>query len=347
MESPDQKLYFASDYMEGAHPRVLQALVETNMVSVPGYGSDRFCEDARGRILGACACPNGEVHFVGGGTQANQVVIDALLEPWQGVVAAATGHVNVHEAGAIEATGHKVLALPSSEGKLAASDVRECWDAWHEDGNWEHMVEPGAVYLSQPTEYGTLYSLAELEGISAACRQTGMKLFVDGARLAYGLACTGNDVSLPDLARLADAFYIGGTKCGALCGEAIVFPRAGIAPRFFTRIKQHGALFAKGRLLGVQFGALFTDGLYFELGRVAVESAERIRTALHDKGYRIYIESPTNQTFFVVGDARMEELAEHVVFVFDRKLDDAHTVIRLCTSWATRPEDVDALLGLL
>ncbi|WP_283171396.1 threonine aldolase family protein [Curtanaerobium respiraculi] len=347
MESPDQKLYFAPDYMEGAHPRVLQALVETNMVSVPGYGSDRFCEDARGRILGACACPNGEVHFVGGGTQANQVVIDALLEPWQGVVAAATGHVNVHEAGAIEATGHKVLALPSSEGKLAASDVRECWDAWHEDGNWEHMVEPGAVYLSQPTEYGTLYSLAELEGISAVCRQTGMKLFVDGARLAYDLACTGNDVSLPDLARLADAFYIGGTKCGALCGEAVVFPRAGTAPRFFTRIKRHGALFAKGRLLGVQFGALFTDGLYFELGRVAVESAERIRTALHDKGYRIYIESPTNQTFFVVGDARMEELAEHVVFAFDRKLDDAHTVIRLCTSWATRPEDVDALLGLL
>ena len=342
-----RKLAFASDYMEGAHPAVLDALVKTNMESVAGYGSDRFCDEARAKIRAACACPDAEVHFVGGGTQANQVVIDALLAPWQGVMAADTGHVNVHEAGAIEFTGHKVLALPSRDGKLAGQTVRDCWTAWHEDANWEHEVEPGAVYISQPTEYGTLYSLAELEDLSAACHECGVPLYIDGARLAYALASTANDVTLPDLARLADAFYIGGTKCGALCGEAIVFPREGTCPRFFTRIKQHGALFAKGRLLGVQFDALFSDDLYFKLGRTADKAADRIRTRLREQGYPIYIDSPTNQTFFVIEDAKMAELGERVMFNYDHRYDEAHTVIRLCTSWATRAEGVDALLELL
>ncbi len=341
------KLMFASDYMEGAHPKVLQALVETNLESVPGYGYDRFCDEARAQILDACACPNGEVYFVGGGTQANLVVLDALLEPWQGVVAANTGHVSVHEAGAIELTGHKVLTLEGTDGKLTADDVRDSWNTWHEDGNWEHVVEPGVVYVSQPTEYGTLYALSELEGIAEVCRDTGMRLFVDGARLAYALACDANDVELEDLARLTDAFYIGGTKCGALCGEAIVFPEKDTAPRFFTRIKQHGALFAKGRLLGVQFGALFTDGLYFELGRSAVTAAECIRAALRSRGYRIYFDSPTNQTFFVIEDSRMKKLGEHVLFNYDRKFNEGCTIIRQCTSWATREEDVRALIDLL
>lgn len=343
----EPKLMFASDYMEGAHPKVLQALVDTNMESVPGYGYDRFCDDARAKILAVCACPDGAVHFVGGGTQANQVVLDALLQPWQGVLAATTGHVNVHEAGAIEFTGHKVLTLPEKDGKISAQDALERWKAWRADENWEHVVEPGCVYITQPTEYGTLYSLAELEEIASVCRQTGMKLHVDGARLAYALACPENDVALEDLARLADAFYIGGTKCGALCGEAIVFPKAETAPRFFTQIKQHGALFAKGRILGVQFGALFTDDLYYELGRTADEAADRIRRGLREAGYQIYIDSPTNQTFFVIDDERLQALGQKVAYAYDRKLDATHTIIRFCTSWATREEDVNALVKLL
>lgn len=347
MQEVTQKLFFASDYQEGCLPQILDRLTTTNMEHAAGYGLDPHSKHARELIRTACGTPEAEIQFLVGGTQANEVTIACALHPWQAVVAATSGHVSVHEAGAIEAGGHKVIELPQREGKINAQQVEACAEAWETDGNRDHMIQPGMVYVSQPTECGTLYTRAELEALSAACHAHGMLLYVDGARLAYALAAPENDVTLTDLGRLCDAFYIGGTKCGALCGEAIVFPREGTCPRFFTRIKQHGALFAKGRLLGVQFGALFTDDLYFRLGHTADEAADRIRARLRKRGYPIYIDSPTNQTFFVIEDAKMAELGERVMFNYDYRYDETHTVIRLCTSWATRAEDVDALLELL
>lgn len=342
-----EKLHFASDYMEGAHPRLLQALIDTNMESVGGYGCDPFCDDARAKILAACNCPEGEVHFLGGGTQTNQVVIDALLRPWQGVIAADSGHVNVHEAGAIEYSGHKVIAVAGELGKLDVARVRACREAWEGDTNWEHIVEPGMVYISQLTEYGTLYSLSELEELSAFCHEKQMFLFVDGARLAYALACPANDVSLPDLARLCDAFYIGGTKCGALCGEAVVFPKADTAPRFFTQIKQHGALFAKGRLLGVQFGALFEDNFYAEVGRPAIEAADKIRIALAEEGFEMPYPAPTNQIFFLADEATIAKLDETVDYGFMETWPDGRQLVRFATSWSTTSEAANQLVSLI
>lgn len=342
-----EKLHFASDYMEGAHPRLLQALIDTNMESVGGYGNDRFCDAARTRILAACNCPQGAVYFLGGGTQTNQVALDALLRPWQGVVAATSGHVNVHEAGAIEYSGHKVIALPETQGKLDAQSVRTCRESWEADANWEHVVEPGAVYISQPTEYGTLYSLSELEELSALCHEKQMPLYVDGARLAYALACPENDVSLPDLARLSDAFYIGGTKCGALCGEALVFPHPEIAPRFFTQVKQHGALFAKGRLLGVQFGALFEDDFYLEIGRPAIEAADKLREALAEEGFEMPYPAPTNQVFFLADEKTLEQLDAAVEYGFMEAWSDGRQLVRFATSWSTTPEAADELVALI
>ena len=345
------RLYFASDYQEGCHPRILERLAETNLEPAVGYGFDPHSERARDLIREACACPDAEVQFLVGGTQANAVVIDCALRPWQAVVAATSGHVSTHEAGAIEAGGHKVIELPEREGKITGEQVAACAEAWETDGNRDHMIQPGMAYVSLPTECGTLYSRSELEALSAACHDHGMLLYVDGARLAYALAAPENDVTLPDLARLCDAFYIGGTKCGALFGEAVVVPRAGTIPRFFTQIKQHGALVAKGFVTGKQFEVLFEQGpegrLYEHIGLAAIGSARRIKAALAERGIPLAMENPTNQTFLVADDALLARLDGRVEYGFWERLDEGHTVIRLATSWATTPEDVEALVALL
>ncbi len=341
------KLQFASDYMEGAHPLIMQRLMETNMAQSAGYGFDTFSESAREKIRIACRAPEADVYFLVGGTQANATMIDAMLRPYQGVIAAVSGHISVHEAGAIEAGGHKVLGLKEHNGKISAEQISACINAFWQDDNHDHMVMPGAVYLSQPTEYGTLYSLEELEAISRVCRENAVSLYVDGARLAYALACPENDVTLPDLARLCDAFYIGGTKCGALFGEAVVIPKHGFIPHLFTIIKQHGALLAKGRIAGVQFETLFTDDLYFRIGHVAMETADRIRKALLEKGYELTFSSPTNQIFVVLDQEQYASLTEKVEMGFWEKTDDTHTIMRIATSWATQAEDVDRLIALL
>lgn len=340
-------LSFVNDYSEGAHPRLLERLTETNFEQLAGYGSDSYCERAKEKIRAAIGCPEAEIFFLVGGTQTNQVVLDALLRPYDGVIAAASGHVNVHEAGAIEHGGHKVLALAHTEGKLSAGTVREYLQTFYADGNYTHMVFPGAVYLSHPTEYGTLYTKAELTALHEVCAEYHIPLFLDGARLGYGLAADGTDVTLRDVAALTDVFYIGGTKVGALCGEAVVFPHGGMPANFLTIVKQHGALLAKGRLLGVQFDALFTNGLYLEISRNAIETADRIRRALVEKGYQLFCPNPTNQIFLVLENEQRERLEEHVALGFMEKFDDTHTVMRICTSWATRREDVDALIALL
>lgn len=341
------RLHFASDYQEGAHPAVLGRLVETNAKQTPGYGTDAYCAEARRLIADACGCPEAEVFFLVGGTQANATVLDALLAPYQGVIAAASGHVSTHEAGAIEYGGHKVLQIPQEHGKVSADAVEACAAGWENDDNREHMVMPGVVYLSQPTEYGTLYTRRELEDIAAVCRVHDLKLYVDGARLAYALATPGNDVGLADLARLCDAFYIGGTKCGTLFGEAVVIPTPGTIPHFFTMIKQHGALLAKGRLLGVQFGALFCDGLYGRIGAGAIEQAGRIRAALAARGLDLRFDSPTNQVFVEVDDAVLEKLGAQVEYGFWEQAGPGRSIIRFATSWATQPSAVDALEDVL
>ena len=340
-------LSFVNDYSEGAHPKILERLSETNFEQLAGYGSDPYCERAKEKIRAAIDRPEADIFFLVGGTQTNQVVLDALLQPYEGVIAAASGHVNVHEAGAIEHGGHKVLTLTHTEGKLSAEAVREFLQTFYADGNYTHMVFPGAVYISHPTEYGTLYTKAELAALHGVCTEHHIPLFLDGARLGYGLAVSENDVTLADIAALTDVFYIGGTKVGALCGEAVVFPRGGMPPHFLTLVKQHGALLAKGRLLGVQFDTLFTDGLYLEISRNAIETADRIRRALLEKGYQLFCPNSTNQIFVVLDEEKRRALEAQVALGFMEKFDDTHTVMRICTSWATRREDVDALIALL
>lgn len=340
-------LYFASDYAEGAHEEILRRLAEINREPLPGYGADRYCESAREKIRAACGRPQADVHFLAGGTQTNQIVISALLARHEAVIAADTGHISLHEAGAIEYTGHKVLALPQREGKITADAVERYARDFYADANHEHMAHPGMVYISWPSEYGTLYSRAELEALAGVCRARRLPLFIDGARLAYGLACPASDLTLADIAGLADVFYIGGTKCGALCGEAVVFPK-GDAPRHFvTLVKQQGALLAKGRLLGLQFDTLFTDGLYHRLGRHAIDMADRMRAIFREKGCRFFVESPTNQIFLVLDNAEMERLARQVAFSFWEKADETRSVVRFATSWATRAEDVERLAVIL
>ncbi len=341
------RLTFASDYMEGAHPLILQRLAETNLEKTAGYGTDGYSASAREKIRAACGTPEAEVFFLAGGTQANAVMIDALLHPWQGVMAAQSGHISVHEAGAIEAGGHKVFTLPHREGKLSAETVRACLEAWQQDANREHMVMPGMVYLSHPTEYGTLYSLEELRDISAVCHMYRIPLYLDGARLAYALACPENDISLSDLGALCDAFYIGGTKCGALLGEAVVIPDPALVPHLFTMIKQHGALLAKGRIAALQFDTLFTDGLYLEIGRPAIEAAARIREALVSKGYTLAIDSPTNQIFILLTRAQAAALDEKAELSFMEQVDEDRVMMRIVTSWAATPEETDRLIDCL
>ncbi|MBE6204446.1 MAG: aminotransferase class I/II-fold pyridoxal phosphate-dependent enzyme [Rikenellaceae bacterium] len=339
--------HFDSDYMEGAHPLILEALVRTNMEKTAGYGTDPYCASAREKILAACGVEDGEVHLLIGGTQTNATVIKALLRPYEGVIAATTGHIALHEAGAIEASGHKVLTIPTVDGKISAEAVDEYIKAFRADEAWDHMVWPGMVYVSQPTEYGTLYSKAELEALSEVCHKWEIPLFVDGARLGYALASAESDVTLRDLARLCDVFYIGGTKCGAMFGEAVVIPRKGLIPHFFTTIKQQGALLAKGRMLGIQFDTLFTDDLYINIARQAVSEASRLREAFRAKGYEIYAESPTNQVFVALSAEQEAHLRTLTTFSEWERTADGRLVVRLATSWATRTEDIDELINNL
>ena len=343
----EKKLSFASDYMEGAHPLILRRLAETNLEKTAGYGLDEYSEAARNKIRAACHIPDAEVFFLAGGTQANAVMISALLRPWQGVISADSGHISVHEAGAIEYGGHKVLALPHRDGKLSAETVRECMEEYLQDANRDHMVMPGMVYLSHPTEYGTLYSLAELRAISDVCRHYRIPLYLDGARLAYALACPENEITLPGLGALCDAFCIGGTKCGALFGEAVVIPDRQAVPHLFTMIKQHGALLAKGRITGLQFDVLFTDDLYLRIGRPAIEAAGRIREALKAKGYDLAPPSPTNQLFLRMEKPQAAALAEKVEMSFIEQTDDGRVIMRIVTSWAATPEETDRLIACL
>lgn len=339
-------LYFSCDYAEGCHPKVLEALTETNMVSTPGYGEDKYCEEAKAKIRDYINCPNADIYFLVGGTQTNQTVIDSMLSNYDGVVAAATGHVACHEAGAIEYSGHKVITLPAHEGKIDAAELKEMLETHYADASCEHMVNPGMVYISYPTEYGTLYSRSELEAVSFICKEYEIPLFVDGARLAYGLAAQ-DDLTMADIASFADVFYIGGTKVGALFGEAVVFTKGDTPKHMITQIKQHGALLAKGRLLGVQFGALFTDDLYIEMGRHAIKQASIIREDLRQKGYQLFMENPTNQIFVVMENEALKSFGEKVAYGFWEKYDDSHTVIRLATSWSTSDEAVNDLKKIL
>ena len=338
---------FTCDYTEGAHPQILQRLLETNMAQEPGYGEDSFCASAREKIRQACGSPFADVFFLVGGTQTNATVIDAVLRPGEGVLAATTGHISVHEAGAIEFSGHKVLALPGSEGKLQASVLASWLETFYADPTWEHMVAPGLVYLSFPTEYGTLYSRAELLDIKAVCAKYKLPFFLDGARLGYGLASPSCDVTLEDIASICDVFYIGGTKVGALCGEAVVFPNGNAPKGFFTTIKRHGALLAKGRLLGVQFDTLFTDGLYLSIAGNAITRANELKTLFAAKGIPFYIDSPTNQQFPVLSAAQVDYLNGKVEFEIWEKLADGRYVTRFATSWATTKDSILSLAVLL
>ncbi|HEN8858646.1 TPA: low specificity L-threonine aldolase [Streptococcus agalactiae] len=340
-------LHFENDYNKGAHPELLNALIETNDQGLSGYGTDSYCQQAADKIREVCSCPQAEVEFLVGGTQTNQVVISSMLASYEGVIAAETGHVSSHEAGAIEFSGHKVLTLPSHNGKLLASEVTTYIETFYADGNYQHMVFPGMVYISHPTEYGTLYSKAELEELSKICKHYQIPLFIDGARLGYGLAAKDTDVDFPTIAALSDVFYIGGTKMGALAGEAVVFTKKNRPKQFTTIVKQHGALLAKGRLLGLAFDRFFTDDLYLKIGKHAIDLAEELKIILEEKGYSFYLKSPTNQQFVIVENTKLADLAKNVAYSFWEKYDDHHTVIRLATSWSTSREDVTALRNVL
>ena len=334
---------FTCDYTEGAHPEILKRLAETNLQQEPGYGEDVFCESARQRIRDAVGCPEADVFFLVGGTQTNYTVIDGILHGYEGVLAAQTGHIAVHEAGAIEFSGHKVLTLPQHSGKMNADELRAWLDNFYADGSCDHMVQPGMVYISFPTEYGTIYSRAELEALGAVCRKYNLTFFIDGARLGYGLASPAADVTLKDIAGLCDVFYIGGTKVGALCGEAVIFPRGNAPVHFFTTIKQHGALLAKGRLLGIQFDTLFTDNLYGRISAHAIEMAMRLKEVFSAKGIPFYIDSPTNQQFPILTQEQIDALREKVAFEIWERLPDGRFVTRFATSWATKSEAIDYL----
>ncbi len=334
---------FECDYTTGAHPKILEALVNTNGEAAPGYGVDIHCERARVILRELCQAPEAGVHFLVGGTQANTTVIAAALRPHQGVLCAETGHIHVHETGAVEATGHKVLALPAENGKITAGQIDQYCQDHYDNAAWEHMVQPGMVYLSLPTELGTVYTLAELEDISQTARRWKLPLFVDGARLACGLAAS--DVTLPDLARLCDVFYLGGTKAGLLFGEAVVITNPALNKDFRYLIKQHGGMLAKGRLLGVQFEAFLTDGLFLDIGKKEVDQAMRLREAFLAKGFGLFVDSPTNQQFPVLPNEAVAALEKSYSFEVWGKVDEGHTAVRFCTSWSTRDENVDALIA--
>ncbi|MBQ9162081.1 MAG: aminotransferase class I/II-fold pyridoxal phosphate-dependent enzyme [Clostridia bacterium] len=336
-------LSFECDYNTGAHPKILEALTRTNMEPCQGYGNDIYTAQAREKIRAVCGREDADVRFLTGGTQTNRIVIDSMLKNYEGVIAATTGHISAHEAGAIEASGHKVLTVPGYDGKLRAEDVENLISSFYADGAHEHMVFPGMVYISHPTEYGTLYTLDELKQLSDLCRRHSLPLFLDGARLGYGLMSLDTDVSLKDIANLCDVFYIGGTKVGALCGEAVVFTHNNAPAHFFTTVKQNGALLAKGRLLGIQFDTLFEDGLYFEISKNAIDRAEDLKKLFRERGYSFFKNSPTNQQFIILSDEKIAELAPLVRFEIWERVDDTHCAVRFATSWATTKEDIEAL----
>ena len=337
-------IQFQCDYNEGAHPLIIKRLTESNLEQTVGYGEDPYCEEARKLIKRACQNDSADVHFLVGGTQSNTTVIAHILRPYQGVLAATSGHINVHETGAIESTGHKVLAIPTSNGKLTAQQIDDAMQAHiHEDGP-EHMVQPGMVYLSFPTEIGTIYSHDELKAIRTVCDKYDLPLFVDGARLGYGLCSPECDLTLPQLTQLVDVFYIGGTKVGALFGEAVVITNEALKKDFRYSIKQHGGMLAKGRLLGLQFATLFTDNLYFDIAQHAIDEAMRIKSALQAKDISFLIDSPTNQQFPIFTNAQIGTLSQHFMLSLWQRIDENHTAMRICTSWATKPENTDALI---
>lgn len=337
-------ILFQCDYNEGAHPKILERLVETNMEQTVGYSEDEYCKAAADKIKQICGNDQLAVHFLVGGTQTNMTVIDAALRSHQGVLCADTGHINVHETGAVESCGHKVLALPSPDGKITAAQVQEAYTEHVNCGSFEHMVQPKMVYISNPTELGTTYSKAELQAISEVCRKNNLYLFLDGARLGYGLAAPDNDLTFADLAKLCDVFYIGGTKVGALFGEAVVISHDALKQDFRYFIKQKGGMLAKGRLLGIQFDTLFTDNLYMEISAHAVELAEKIRQAIDEKGYSYLAPNRTNQIFPIMPDSDIEKLNGKFGYSYERRIDENHSAIRFCTSWATKEENVDALI---
>ncbi|MDE7249217.1 MAG: low specificity L-threonine aldolase [Lachnospiraceae bacterium] len=338
---------FENDYTTGAHPKLLERLLKTNLEALSGYGSDPYCESACQKIRTACSCPDADILFLTGGTQTNSIIISSLLKEYEGVLSAQTGHVNTHEAGAIESTGHKVLSLPHLDGKIQSNLLEQYLQQFYQDANHEHMVFPGMLYISHPTEYGTLYSKKELTDLYRICQYYQIPLFIDGARLGYGLMSRDTDVTLPDLAALCDVFYIGGTKVGALCGEAVVFPKHNMPEHFLTMVKRRGALLAKGRLLGIQFDALFTNNLYFEISRHAIDMAQQLKDIFKENKIPFYLESPTNQQFVILENDQMEELQKNIRFSFWEKIDENHTVVRFVTSWSTTQEDLSVLAQAL
>ena len=336
-------IYFNNDYSEGCHSRVLEKLISTNMEQTLGYGEDHYCRQAAEHIRRLCENDSLAVHFLVGGTQTNMTVIAAALRPHQGVLSAESGHIHVHETGAVEATGHKVLSLPSEDGKITAQQIKNAVVSHFADGSAEHIVQPKMVYISNPTELGTIYSKAELTAISEVCRENGLYLFMDGARLGYGLTASGNDLTMADIARLCDVFYIGGTKVGALFGEAVVFSNLELSRDFRYLIKQRGGMLAKGRLLGLQFCALLEDGLYFDIAKKANLLADKIRATLDSLGYAYLVPGVTNQIFPILPDELPEKLQMNFSFSEQVRINDRERAIRFCTSWATTEENVDAL----
>lgn len=336
---------FDSDYLEGCLPEILEKLQETNYAQTLGYGEDEYCEEAKRYIKEACKAPQADVHFLVGGTQTNATVIASILKPYQGVLCAVSGHINVHETGAVEHSGHKVIGLPSSDGKISAEQIKKALEEHDNKAGREHEVQPAMVYISFPTEKGTLYRLDELKSISEVCRQWNIPLFIDGARLGYGLCASGGDVTLPDIASLTDVFYIGGTKQGALMGEAVVFRNKALSKDFRYYIKQNGGLLAKGRLLGIQFSALFKDGLYLRAAQSAVTKAVAIRDAFAAKGYGFLVDSPSNQQFPILPNEKIVSLRKKFSFEDWEAIDSGHTAVRFCTSWATTDKAVEELIA--
>lgn len=340
-------LYFESDYTLGAHPKILENLLDTNMQNLSSYGLDCYSERAKEKIKNACNNKKAEVYFLAGGTQTNKIVISSLLKAYEGVVAATSGHIYQHEAGAIEASGHKVLEIDSKDGKIEPAALKKYLEDFYADENHSHMVYPGMVYISHPTEYGTLYSKNELTMLKSVCSKYDIPLYLDGARLGYGIMSDESDLTLEDISNLTDVFCIGGTKVGALCGEAVVFTKENTPKNFVTIIKQNGALLAKGRVLGVQFDTLFTDDLYFKISKNAIDMANKLKEVLTKKGYKFLINSPTNQQFVILSNDKLEELKKNIALCFWQKIDDNHTAVRFATSWATTEKEIDELEKLL
>ena len=336
-------IYFNSDYLEGAHPSIMKRLMDTNMAQSVGYSEDEHCAAAREKIKAACEAPDADVHFLVGGTQTNTTVIASILRPYQGVIAPTTGHINCHETGAIESTGHKVLALPTDNGKITAQQIEEYYLWHHTSPDFEHIVMPGMVYISYPTEGGTIYSKAELTAIYETCQRCGLPLYIDGARMGYGLMSDECDLTLPELASLCDVFYIGGTKVGALFGEAVVVMNPALKKDFRFFMKQRGGMLAKGRLLGIQFDTLFTDDLYLKISRHAIDMAHQIREIFVSAGYPLLFDSPTNQQYPIMPDSELAEIGKNFGYEYWERVDETHSGVRFCASWATTQENVDAL----